>query len=115
MPEVGFEPMITASERLKTVHALNHSATVTGFQRTARRYFPGSSTLHNHRCENLKSYRISVCSPLNIRDKVLHTYRTRCKIIVLYSLIVTALGSSRKGSCNAVKLFIFEQVKRISS
>jgi hypothetical protein len=30
MPEAGFEPSITASERAKTVHVLNHSATVTG-------------------------------------------------------------------------------------
>jgi hypothetical protein len=30
MPEVGFEPTITASERAKTVHALDSSATVTG-------------------------------------------------------------------------------------
>jgi hypothetical protein len=30
MPEVGFEHTITASERTKTVHASNHSATVTG-------------------------------------------------------------------------------------
>jgi hypothetical protein len=30
MPWVGFEPTISASERAKTVHALDHSATVTG-------------------------------------------------------------------------------------
>jgi hypothetical protein len=30
MPSVGFEPMIPASERAKTVHALDLSATVTG-------------------------------------------------------------------------------------
>jgi hypothetical protein len=30
MPEAGFEPMITASERAKTVHALERSATVAG-------------------------------------------------------------------------------------
>jgi hypothetical protein len=30
MPRVGLEPTITASERAKTVHALNCSATVTG-------------------------------------------------------------------------------------
>jgi hypothetical protein len=30
MPRVGFEPMIPASKRAKTVHALDHSATVTG-------------------------------------------------------------------------------------
>jgi hypothetical protein len=30
MPRVGFEPAIPASERAKTVHALDHSATATG-------------------------------------------------------------------------------------
>jgi hypothetical protein len=30
MPCVGFEPKIPASERVKTVHALDRSATVTG-------------------------------------------------------------------------------------
>jgi hypothetical protein len=30
MPSVGFKPMITASEREKTVHALDRSDTVTG-------------------------------------------------------------------------------------
>jgi hypothetical protein len=30
MPCVGFEPTIPASERAKTIHALDHSATVTG-------------------------------------------------------------------------------------
>jgi hypothetical protein len=31
MPWVGFEPKIPGSERAKTVHALDRSATVTGF------------------------------------------------------------------------------------
>jgi hypothetical protein len=30
MPSLGFEPTIPASERAKTVHALDRSATVTG-------------------------------------------------------------------------------------
>jgi hypothetical protein len=34
MPCVGFEPMIPASERAKTVHALDRSATVTGLNKT---------------------------------------------------------------------------------
>jgi hypothetical protein len=29
-------------------------------QRTTRRYIPEDGTLHNHRCENLKSYLINV-------------------------------------------------------
>jgi hypothetical protein len=31
MPCVGFEPTIPASERAKTVHVLDRSATVTGY------------------------------------------------------------------------------------
>jgi hypothetical protein len=31
MPWVGFEPTIPASKQAKTVHALDRSATVTGF------------------------------------------------------------------------------------
>jgi hypothetical protein len=34
MPCVGFESMISASEGAKTVHALDRSATVTGFKNT---------------------------------------------------------------------------------
>jgi hypothetical protein len=32
------------------------SKTLGGFQRTTPRYIPEDRTLHNHRCENLKSY-----------------------------------------------------------
>jgi hypothetical protein len=35
------------------------SETSVDTQRTTRRYIPEDSTLHNHRCENLKSYLIS--------------------------------------------------------
>jgi hypothetical protein len=31
------------------------------FQRTTRYYIPGDRTIHNHRCENLKSYNYSNC------------------------------------------------------
>jgi hypothetical protein len=30
------------------------------FYRTTRRYIPEDCTLHNHRCENLKSYMVEV-------------------------------------------------------
>jgi hypothetical protein len=33
------------------------SETSVDFERTTRRYIPDDSTLHNHRCENLKSYK----------------------------------------------------------
>jgi hypothetical protein len=43
MPQVGLEPTISASKGSKTVHALDHSATVTG-TRAVESYnlpFPG--------------------------------------------------------------------------
>jgi hypothetical protein len=36
--------------------ATRSSETSVHFQRTARRYIPEDGTLHNHRCEHLKSY-----------------------------------------------------------
>jgi hypothetical protein len=38
------------------MEAICSSETSVDFQRTTRRYIPEDSTLHNHRCENLKSY-----------------------------------------------------------
>jgi hypothetical protein len=38
------------------MEAICSSDTSVGTQRTTRRYIPEDSTLHNHRCENLKSY-----------------------------------------------------------
>jgi hypothetical protein len=38
------------------MEAICSSETSVDFQRIARRYIPEDSTLHNHRCENLKSY-----------------------------------------------------------
>jgi hypothetical protein len=43
------------SSTLKT-EAIRSSETSVNFQRTTRRYIPEDSTVHNHRCENLKSY-----------------------------------------------------------
>jgi hypothetical protein len=47
MPLVVFEPTIPTFERAKAVHALDRAATVTDAE---------DSTLHNHRCDHLKSY-----------------------------------------------------------
>jgi hypothetical protein len=38
------------------VEAICSSETSVDFQRTTQCYIPEDSTLHNHRCENLKSY-----------------------------------------------------------
>jgi hypothetical protein len=38
------------------MEAMCSSETSVGFQQTTRRYIPEDNILHNHRCENLKSY-----------------------------------------------------------
>jgi hypothetical protein len=43
--------------RTLKMDAICSSETSVDFHRTTRRYIPEDSTLHNHRCENLKSYR----------------------------------------------------------
>jgi hypothetical protein len=39
------------------MEAICSSETSVDTQRTTRRYIPEDGTLHNHRCENLKSYK----------------------------------------------------------
>jgi hypothetical protein len=43
------------------MEAICSSETSVHFQRTTRRYIPEDGTLHNHRCENLKSYIMFAC------------------------------------------------------
>jgi hypothetical protein len=45
---------------------------------------PEDGFLHSHHRENLKSYTLSLCSSLNVRDQVSRPHRTTGKIIVLY-------------------------------
>jgi hypothetical protein len=40
------------------MEAIYSSETSVATQRTTRRHIPEDDTLHNHRCENLKSYTI---------------------------------------------------------
>jgi hypothetical protein len=46
-----------------------------GFQRATRRYIPEDNTLHNHRCENLKSFTYSILftTMSEIGSKILQT------------------------------------------
>jgi hypothetical protein len=60
MPEVGFEPTITASERAKTVHALDHSATVTGHNKLTRlNKWKNSDDEKNNLPEPISDWRLS--------------------------------------------------------
>jgi hypothetical protein len=45
----------------------------------------------------LFSKALSLCSSLNVRDQVSNSYRTKCKIIVLYVLIWSFFYSWREG------------------
>jgi hypothetical protein len=51
--------LLDFSSTLK-MEALCSSETSGATQRTTRRHIPEDDTLHNHRCENLKSYNIIV-------------------------------------------------------
>jgi hypothetical protein len=53
-----------AHSTLKERSRLCSSETSVDFQRNTRRYIPEDSTLHKHRCENLKSYIHSVTKAL---------------------------------------------------
>jgi hypothetical protein len=50
------------------MEAIYSSETSFDFQRTTRRYIPEDSTLHNHRCENLKSCPQSILFPQCMRS-----------------------------------------------
>jgi hypothetical protein len=64
--------------------------------RTIRHNIPQDGILHSHIRGNLKSYTINLCSPLNIRDQISHSYRPICKSIVFYILILKVLDSRRE-------------------
>jgi hypothetical protein len=62
-----FEPTIPVFERAKTVHALDHAATIIGLQRNTRPYIPEGSTLH------ATIYLLCVLS--NVRVNILHYWQ----------------------------------------
>jgi hypothetical protein len=51
------------------MESLCSSETSVDIQRNTRRYIPEDNTLHNHRCENLKSYTISVIVWFILKNK----------------------------------------------
>jgi hypothetical protein len=53
---------ISAYSSNPKMEAMCSSETSVDFQRTTRHDIPEDSTLHNHRCENLKSYTVSLWS-----------------------------------------------------
>jgi hypothetical protein len=46
------------------MEAIYSSETSVASQQTTRRHIPEDDTLHNHRCENLKSYEYRLCTIL---------------------------------------------------
>jgi hypothetical protein len=48
------------------MEAICSSETPVVTQQTTRRYIPKDDTLHNHRCENLKSYVFCIVALLNV-------------------------------------------------
>jgi hypothetical protein len=51
------------------IQAICSSETSVDFHRTSRRYIPEDGTLHNHRCENLISYRAFINLSYNWRHR----------------------------------------------
>jgi hypothetical protein len=63
------------------------------FQLTTRRYIPEDSTLHNHRCENLKSYILLLCLATVWLCIVSKCARLCC---LIHLLLWGVLGSHRR-------------------
>jgi hypothetical protein len=80
------------------MNAICSSETSVGTQRTTRRYIPEDGTLHNHRCENLKSYYISLehykvlnfsCSLFMPSFNKMNDISICCRSMILIQWIVT--------------------------
>jgi hypothetical protein len=71
------------------MEAICYSETSVGIQRSTRHYIPEESTIHNSRCENLKSYKSwKVYSALdNTSSKSFH-----CDLTSLFGLDVHLLS-----------------------
>jgi hypothetical protein len=72
------------------MEAVCSSETTVDFQRTERRYVPEDSTLHKHRCENLKSHNSwSLCCSLIV--EIFRATLWKSKIVVLWVLTPCSL------------------------
>jgi hypothetical protein len=62
LPDICYKQVscLLYSSALK-IEAICSSETSADFQRTIQRHIPDGSTLHNHRCENLRSYLFQKC------------------------------------------------------
>jgi hypothetical protein len=57
------------------MEAICSSETSVDIQRTALRYIPDNSSLHNHCCENLESYKFQdMKSVLDLKSQLKHIY-----------------------------------------
>jgi hypothetical protein len=50
-------------------------------QQTTRRYIPEDGTLHNHRCENLRSYNLLLGYFTTLHQLLMHA-RGRCQVYI---------------------------------
>jgi hypothetical protein len=58
----GFAEPISSTLKMEAIYS-SETSVVT--QRTTWRHIPEDDTLHNHRCENLKSYNFTLFLPLH--------------------------------------------------
>jgi hypothetical protein len=61
------------------------SETSADFQRTTRRYIPEGRTLHNHRCENLRSYIIKFIPRITHRNNTCERAQIKKVLIMQFS------------------------------
>jgi hypothetical protein len=67
----GNQSCFSAYSLTLKMEAICYSETSVDSRQTARRFMPEDGTLHNHRCENLRSYIRNLCSSFKERDHIL--------------------------------------------
>jgi Fe2+ transport system protein B len=74
------------------IEAICSSEMSVHFQQTTRYYIPDDRTLHNHHCENLKSYLLSVSSYIAFR------------MSHIYMFLSLKIGSSQRHNLSLVRI-----------